>query len=251
MSNQNVFPSNLRINLIINLNFKFILFKYIVFERFNLTQKTNVKPLFGLIQSIYFHFRKIMGGNESKKSQSNKTSTAAKVTNPPKGKMQSNIQHVLLLYKAEGKKQLDLVDAFQDALVLAGDPRIDVLYDINIAKDESSVKDVEWLNQENNVILIRLSPDVMEDLGRIIREKKFVGNDNVIHDKIVAVSFGKDFPQGWPPRGMKRRVCDHQKDFCFEFEDESLLIPGGFKTANAKSTMNAIVTALLAIDDGN
>lgn len=191
-----------------------------------------------------------MGGNESKKSKSNTPAVGAK-TNPPKGKMQSNIQHVLLLYKAEGKEQLDLVDAFQDALVLAGDPRIDILYDINIAEAGlSTVKDLEWLNQENNVILVRLSPDIMEDLERIIREKKFAGKDNVIHDKIVAVSFGKDFPQGWPPSGMTRRVCDHQKDFCFEFEDESLLPPGGFKSASAKSTMNAIVTSLLAVDDG-
>ena len=189
-----------------------------------------------------------MGVSESKKM---KTQTIATGTSdPPRGNVQSKVKRVLLLYKADtnNKKQLDLIDAFRDELVSVGLPHINIKNKVNIAKVNASsiAQDLEWLNQVNNVILIRLTPDAVEEVETIIREKNLADNGGVLHDKIMTVSFGKELPQGWPPKGMKRRDCDHQKDFCFGFEDERLLTPQDFDSPCAKKTMNSIVTALLA-----
>ena len=190
-----------------------------------------------------------MGGNESKKSEPKNKNVAAP-SEPTRGNVQSKVKHVLLLYKADAKdkQQLDLVDAFQRALVNAGLPHIDVEYKVNISQVEpSSIQDLDqWLDQVNSVILIRLSTDILADLERIIRDKHFVDNGGVLHDKILGVSFGKDIPAGWPPKEMERRTRA-KKDFCFGFEDESALSRKDFKSDSAKKTLNSIVTALMEV----
>lgn len=192
-----------------------------------------------------------MGGNGSKKSES-KSKDVPAATQPPRGNVQSKVKHVLLLYKAEAddKQQLDLVDAFHRALVNAGLPHIDIKHKVNIAQVEpSSIEDLDWLNQVNNVILIRLSSDIIADLEKIVRDKHFVDDDGVLHDKLVAVSFGKELPAGWPPKGTQRRTRE-QKDFWFGFENESALSRKDFKSDSAKKVLNSIVTALMAVHRG-
>ena len=190
-----------------------------------------------------------MGGNESKNPKKMSGSSAT-VTNPPKGKIPKNTQHVLLLYKAKSKAQRDIMDAFQDALEMAADGKVEIEYDINMADIQgevaSSIKDVAWLNKPNNVILIRLSPDLISDIERIIKEKKFVEKDGILHGSIITVSFEKavDFSKELPNNGIRRLENDCKKDFCFEFGDENLLTSKDFKTPSAKSTMYSILDAL-------
>lgn len=192
-----------------------------------------------------------MGSNKSKKVES-KTEKSTATASPSDGNIPSNVKKVLLLYKANlnDKQQLDLVDAFKRAVINEGFPHIDIKYKVNIAEvDSSSIQNLDWLKQINNVILIRLSADITADLEKIISEKQFVDSDGKLHDKILTVSFGKEIPTGWPPSGTQRRTRE-QKDFAFGFENESILTRKDLKSGNAKKTLSSIVTALIATHKG-
>ena len=186
-----------------------------------------------------------MGGTESKKSRQKNVKNTG-VPGKTRGNVQSDIKDVLLLYRASDKKQRQIVRSFRDALIRIGQPQINICDEIDIAKDVTSVKDLEWLAKLNNVVLIRLSPDAVDHIERIIREKRFVDNNGVLNDKIMAVSFGTDLPKGWLPSGVQRRTRD-QKDFCFGFEDENELTVDDFESGSAHGKMNAIVRALVAV----
>lgn len=188
-----------------------------------------------------------MGGSESKKTKLKSEKDTSKDQGPRRGNAQNDIKDVLLLYRASDKKQLKVVRSFRDALIGTGQPLINICKEIDIAKDTASfTEDLQWLTKLNNVVLIRLSPDGVADLENIIREKRFVDNDRVLHDKIMAVSFGKNLPQGWLPSGVQRRTRD-LKDFCLGFEDESDLTIDDFESDRAQGNMNAIVKAIVAV----
>lgn len=187
-----------------------------------------------------------MGGAESKKSKLKNEKNTSGMPVTTRGNVQNDIKDVLLLYRASDKKQRQVVRSFRDALIRTGQPQINICDEIDIARDVTSVKDLEWLTKLNNVVLIRLSPDAVGHIEGIIREKRFVDNSGVLNDKIMAVSFGKDLPQGWLPSGVQRRTRD-QKDFCFGFEDESKLTVDDFQSGSAHGKMNAIVRALVAV----
>lgn len=192
-----------------------------------------------------------MGQQESKKIKKQVQASSNQTTDdPPRGKVQSKVKRVLLLYKADvnNKQQLDIIDAFRDELVNAGLPLIKIKEKVNLSTVNASSmsQDLEWLNEINNIILIRLSSDAIEDVEKIMRAKNFVNGGSLLHNKILTVSFGKTTPPGWPPSGIKRSEGGDQKDFCFKFEDECTVTADDFESTGAKKTLNSIVKALAA-----
>ena len=184
-----------------------------------------------------------MGGKQTKQAKNEKTRPEEQ--GPLRGNAQNDIKDVLLLYRASDQKQLQVVRSFRDALIGTGQSLINIYKEIDIAEDvDSFTEDLEWLRQLNNVVLIRLSPDGVADLESIIREKRFVENGGILHDKILAVSFGKTLPRGWLPSGVKRRTRD-LKDFCLGFKEGSELTIDDFE--RAEGNMNAIVRAIVAV----
>lgn len=183
-----------------------------------------------------------MGVSESKKNKQKDAEIKPRLSGTTKENTQNDIKDVLLLYRASNKKQRNVIRSFEDTLVRSAKGQINIYEKVDIAKDAASVKGLEWLCKQNNVILILLSPDAVEYIQRIIREKRFIDERGVLNDKIIAVSFGRNLPDDWP----KHRRTTEKKDFCFEFEDEDELTDNDFESNHATGKINALIRALAA-----
>ena len=187
-----------------------------------------------------------MGNFESKGNKCKIRNKGSASQGCARGNTENDIKDVLLLYKASDRSHRQAVRSFRDALIQEGHPWINISNEVNLSDNAAYLtEDLQWLSQLNHVVLVRLSPDAVSDLEHAIREKKFIGTDKVLHDKVMAVSFGQNLPNGWLPTGVRRRTRD-EKDFCFGFKDESNLTIEDFMSDSAQGKLNKLVATIVA-----
>ena len=182
-----------------------------------------------------------MGNDQSKKGK-----VQEKSTKPSGGKSTSlSYKRVLLLHKSGQPNQVKTVRNFRDALVQEANGEVKVAKTINL-EDENAVKNVlslSWLDELNNVVVICLSEEIINSLGGVLRDKRLADENGHLHAKIVAVSFGKKAPAGWPPQGFSRPTVD-KKDFCFGFDDGVVVSPKEFEGAK----LNALIATIMSME---
>ena len=155
----------------------------------------------------------------------------------------NNVKYTLLLHKSS-PSQIKTVRNFRDALVQVANGEVKITKNINLANEDAmkDVRDLSWLEDLNNVVIICLSPEIVDTLAGVLRDKRFADENGHLHAKVLAVSFGKSTPAGWPPSGVSRPTVE-KKDFCFGFEDGAVITPKEFEGATLNSLINTIMGA--------
>jgi len=180
-----------------------------------------------------------MGNSETKEEQQLKADCQQSAPSS-RGKTLSDTKKIFLLHKSTGE-QLKVVRNFRDALTTAAHGSIRVANDVNIAdgKDDS-LKDLPWLEELNNVVLICLTSEAIAQLEKIVRDKGFADENGHLHGKVFSISFGGSLASEWPPTGLQRGSLD-ARDFHFGFSEVAKLKPQDFERSEK---MNALVAAI-------
>lgn len=147
-------------------------------------------------------------GGKSTKSESK--------PDPPQQKVQSldGVKHIVLVHHSTSKEEKNQVRSFKDALVQAAPGSIKIAKAFNIAEGTLDLSDVTWLEDLNNIILIRLTPEGIDSIKDVAIRKKYLDGNNKLHGRVLSVSFGDSLPSGWPPFAGARSLTPDQKDFC-------------------------------------
>ena len=178
-----------------------------------------------------------MGNDSSKQKKAENKTTHANGSS--EGKTLNNTKQVLLVHKSSNE-QVKAVRNFRDALTTVASGSIRVSSFVNVAEGTEKVKDLPWLDEVNNVLLICLTPEAITHLEEIVRNKRFADENGVLHGKVFSISFGRSLASKWPPKGMKSASSD-ARNFCFEFPDVEKLKPQDFETSGK---MQALVSAI-------
>lgn len=150
---------------------------------------------------------------------------------------------VLFLHKSNAA-QLRVVRNFRDALNAKSQGTIHITNFVNIADGSEIPKNLAWLDELNNVVLICLTLEAIEDFQRIIREKRFADENGRIHGKVFSITFGESLASKWPPKGLKKGTTD-LRDFHFGFSDVEKLRPQDF---DRSLRLNSLVAAIKGTD---
>lgn len=154
------------------------------------------------------------------------------------GKTQNTTKKILLLHKSD-PQQLKIVKHFRDALTAKANGSVHVKHFVNITKGgENSIR-LSWLDELNNVVLICLTSEAIEQLEKIVREKRLADERGHLHGKVFSVSFGERLT-GWPPEGLTNGSLD-ARDFHFGFSNIERLRPQDFERSDV---MSALVAAI-------
>lgn len=182
-----------------------------------------------------------MGNLESaKNSKKQQMKTAAE----KKGQLSEekkliDTKNILLLHKSNAA-QLEAVCNFRDALIGRTEGTIDVTDFANIADGTNTQKNLQWLDEFNNVVLICLTPESMKDFQRIVIEKGFADQNGTLHAKVFTVTFGENLASVWPPKGLKKGSKD-LRDFNFGFSDVDKVRLQHFERS---ATLNSLAAAI-------
>lgn len=137
------------------------------------------------------------------------------------------VKHIVLLHHSESKKENERVRKFKDVLVQSAPGSINITDTFNLAK-KVNPRDITWLDEPQNIILIRLTPEGINTITEVARSKQYLDENNRLHARVLSVAFGNSLPNGWPPLGAKHAVPD-QRDFCLgqqnpddEFDDSKI-----------------------------
>ena len=145
----------------------------------------------------------------------------SKKTNP------SDTKKILLLHNSN-EAQLQAVRNFRDALIAKANGNFDVTNFVNIADGNEIPKNLAWLDELNNVVIICLTFESIEHYRRIILEKQFADENGQLHPKVFSITFGESLASQWPPKGLKKGSRD-LRDFYFGFSDVDNLQLQNFK----------------------
>lgn len=185
-----------------------------------------------------------MGNTESaknsKKQEIKTTFDHEKKGQLSEGKRLIDTKNILLLHKSNAA-QLEVVYNFRDALIGRTEGTIDVTDFVNIADGtENTQKNLEWLDEFNNAVLIILTPESTKDFQRIVTEKGFADQNGTLHSKVFTVTFGKKLASMWPPKGLKKGSKD-LRDFSFEFSDVDKVQLQHFERSATLSSLTAAI----------
>ena len=184
-----------------------------------------------------------MGNSESaKNSKKQEIKTAPdyeKKGQLSEGKRLIDTKNILLLHKSNAA-QLEIVYNFRDALTGRTEGTIDVTDFVNIAHGTNTQKNLEWLDEFNNAVLIILTPESTKDFQRIVIEKGFADQNGTLHSKVFTVTFGKKLASMWPPKGLKKGSKD-LRDFSFGFSDVDKVQLQHFETSATLSSLTAAI----------
>lgn len=180
-----------------------------------------------------------MGNAESaKKNQQIKTVSQQK-GNQSQGKALNTTKKILLLHKSNAD-QLKVVKHFRDALTAQANGSVRVTEFVNIADGGEISKSLSWLDELNNVVLICLTTEAIEQLKKIIHEKRFADENGHLHGKVFSISFGESLASEWPPKGLKKGSLD-ARDFHFGFSEVEKLRPQDFERSDKMSALLAAI----------
>lgn len=154
------------------------------------------------------------------------------------GKTLSTTKKILLLHKSN-PEQLKIVKYFRDALTAKANGSVRVTDFVNIADGGEKSISLSWLDKLNNIVLICLTSEAIEQLEKIVREKRLVDEEGHLHGRVFSVSLGES-PTGWPPEGLEKGSLD-ARDFHFGFPDIETLKPRDFEESDK---MSALVAAI-------
>lgn len=178
------------------------------------------------LKQIVLNISGKMGNDGSKKN-----SHARPTTDITRSTTVNNSKYVLLLhYSQADSKELSNVENFRDALESEAHGMVDVSETYNLMECAYNNVPDSWLNNSHSVVVICLPSDrkAIESIGKVVQEKHFADEENRLRAKVLAISFGKAMPGGWPPSGISR-PSHGKKDFCFGLEDGTLLAPNKFE----------------------
>lgn len=149
------------------------------------------------------------------------------------------IKKILLLHKSNSE-QLKVVRNFRHGLNAKANGTVRVTNFVNVADGVEIPKNLSWLNELNNVVLICLTPEAIEQFQGIIMKKGFADENGHLHEKVFTICFGEGLASLWPPKGLNRSSKD-LRDFHFGFSDSEKLQPLDFeKSPRLKSLIAAI-----------
>lgn len=177
-----------------------------------------------------------MGNKPSKEEE---TKPASQMSPSGQGKILNDTKEILLLHKSTVDQQ-KIVRHFRDALTTAANGGIHVKELVNIANGNEFSKDIHWLKEFNNIVLICLRCEAITDLEKTIRDKGFVDQNGRFHGKVFTISFGESLAPAWPPEGIASNSQD-TRDFFFGFPDVEKIKPQDFERSEK---MNALIAAI-------
>ena len=182
-----------------------------------------------------------MGNTESaKNSKKQQLKTAPeKKGQLSEGKKLIDTKNILLLHRSNAA-QLEVVYNFRDALIGRTEGTVDVIDFVNIADGTNPQKNLEWLDEFNNIVLICLTSESIEDFRRIVIERGFADQNGQLHPKVFTVAFGEKLTSVWPPKGLKKGSTD-LRDFHFEFSSVGNLQQQDFEKS---LRLNSLIAAM-------
>lgn len=158
-----------------------------------------------------------MGNAESAKKKQQRKELLKQMEIDSKKTRPFTTKKILLLHKSNAA-QLEVLENFHDALITRTEGTVEVTNIVNVADGKPTPKNLSWLNEMNNVVLICLTDESIELFHKIILEKGFAGQNGQLHPKVFSVTFGESLNSKWPPKGLNKGSMD-LRDFHFGFSD--------------------------------
>lgn len=142
-----------------------------------------------------------MGNTESAKKKQETMKASQQRGKPSEGKLLIKTKNILLLHSSIPRSSVQVVRNFRYALTAKTEGSVHVTNFVSIVDRNKIPKNREWLDERNNVVLLRLTADAVKQFQNILLEKEFADQNFI--QRCLVLRLGKVFPRCGLPKDLR------------------------------------------------